>query len=468
MSVSPIQFIVNAGFQEDIPSSLKKKVKVVNVITLILLFAIGLPFMGISLTYFPELTFIPVLGILNCIGIITANAFGGIYYSRLSLSLLPVTLGAIYNAYLCNGEEGPIVGIYITELSFALVPFLIFDLRERGFLWLTSLYSIACICGFSITKEWVELTTDDSILRSGWLGDVVTFLGVIIGLTCMGGLSLLNLQQIKESDQLLQESIEKNNMMEKSQQTLQDTVVQLEVAQGNERKRNWVTEGLTSITDILRTQGNANHVFDDILAQLIKYLNANQGGLYVVHGREEGDEENVSIRMVACYAYSRKKYLNQTFEVGEGLIGQCYLEEDVIYMTDIPSDYVRISSGLGEGTPTSLLLMPLKVNDVMEGIVEIASFHPLEPHEIEFISKAGENIASFVQGHRINERTAKLLEDTQMQAEQMRAQEEEMRQNLEELAATQEEMHRKEREYVRQIEELKNLILLEDTRAADK
>lgn len=465
MSVSPIQVIVHAGFREDLPSRLKKKVKATNIIALLTMFAIALPFIIISWVYFPDLTIIPVVGALASVGVIIANILGGIYYSRLVLSLLPITLGALYNAYLCEGTETPIPGIFLIELSFSLVPFLLFDLREKGFLWLSSLYCIALICGFPVTKEWVHLNTDDAILRSGWLGNFSVLLGVMTGLCCMGGLGFLNLRESEESDRLLKETVEKNKTMEKSQQALQDTVAQLEVAQGNERKRNWVTEGIARITDIFRTQSNADDVFDQILAQLIRYLNANQGGIYVVNGREEN--EAVTIQMAACYAYARKKYLNQSFQVGEGLIGQCYLEEDAIYLTDIPSNYVRITSGLGEAAPTALLLMPLKVNDVVEGIVEIASFRPLEAHEVEYVSKAGENIASYIQGHRINERTNRLLEDTQLQAEQMRAQEEEMRQNMEELAATQEEMHRKEREYVRQIEELKNLILEGDRLAAE-
>jgi hypothetical protein len=462
MSFSLIDFVANAGYQADLPTTLKKKVKPTNVIALVLMFAIALPFIVISLIYFPELTIIPFSGMLTCIGVITANSFGGIKYSRLFLSILPVTQGALYNAYLSNGAETPIPCIYLIELSFSLVPFVVFDLREKGFLWFTSLYSIALISGFPITKHWLSLETDDTILRDGWLGEVSTMLGVITGLSCMVGLAYLHLQASNESENLLLEAEEKSTTLEKSQQNLQETVKQLEVAQENERKRNWVTEGITKINDIFRTQSNSTEVFDKVIAQLIRYLNANQGGLYVVHGKsEENVNQKITIQLAACYAYSRKKYLEKSFEVGEGLIGQCYLEEDVIYLTDVPANYVRITSGLGEATPTSLLLMPLKENEVVEGIVEIASFQPLEPHEIEFVAKAGENIASYIQAHRINERTARLLEDTQEQAEMMRAQEEEMRQNMEELAATQEEMHRKEQEYIRQIEELKQMIALE-------
>ena len=98
--------------------------------------------------------------------------------------------------------------------------------------------------------------------------------------------------------------------------------------------------------------------------------------------------------------------------------------------------------------------MPLQVNDEVEGILELASFRPFAPHEIDFLEKLGESVAAAIRNTRINEKTRSLLTETQQQAEEMRAAEEEMRQNMEELAATQEEMQRKEQEYVNRIADL--------------
>jgi septal ring factor EnvC (AmiA/AmiB activator) len=91
----------------------------------------------------------------------------------------------------------------------------------------------------------------------------------------------------------------------------------------------------------------------------------------------------------------------------------------------------------------------------VEGIIELASFHVLEEHEIEFVEKLAESLAAFVSSNRINMKTKILLEKFQQQSEELRAQEEEMRQNMEEMQATQEEIHRKEKEYVQKIADLK-------------
>ncbi|HEY5825741.1 MAG TPA: GAF domain-containing protein, partial [Cyclobacteriaceae bacterium] len=186
---------------------------------------------------------------------------------------------------------------------------------------------------------------------------------------------------------------------------------------------------------------------------LVKYTNSNQGGLFIL---DDSDEDNPYLNLIACYAFERKKFLTKKVQIGDGLVGQCFLEQERIHLTEIPEDYIRITSGLGGENPTSCLLVPLKVNDKIFGVVELASFKIYPEHVVELVEKFAESIASTISNVKINESTKLLLEQTQQQAEEMKSQEEEMRQNMEELSATQEEMHRKEQQYIKRISDLES------------
>ncbi len=219
-----------------------------------------------------------------------------------------------------------------------------------------------------------------------------------------------------------------------------------------DRKQAWVNEGHAKFGEILRNKGdNNNDLYTDIISNLVKYLNANQGGIFLINTDNKNDQY---LELVAMYAYNRKKYINKRFEFGESLVGQCVYEGETIFMTNLPPDYINITSGLGSANPDCLVIVPLKFNDAIMGVIEIASFEVLEKHQINFIEKLGESIASTISNYKINQRTIKLLNESKMQSEELAAQEEEIRQNMEELQTTQEESARRERELNNIIESL--------------
>ncbi|MCK9208119.1 MAG: HAMP domain-containing protein, partial [Salinivirgaceae bacterium] len=216
--------------------------------------------------------------------------------------------------------------------------------------------------------------------------------------------------------------------------------------------RLWANEGFSQLHAILGSnQQNNEDYYYRIISKMVLYLKANQGTIMVLEERN-GDKLLVQ---KGVYAYDRNRINEKELKIGEGLIGAVAFEKQTLYMTQLPINYINITSGLGDAPPTNLVIVPCMVEDELLGIIELASFTIFEPFHIEFLERVAVDVASNIKKKQIEETTRDLLYKTQIQAKELAEKEEEMRQNLEELQATQEVLENRENELNREIEFLK-------------
>ncbi len=212
-----------------------------------------------------------------------------------------------------------------------------------------------------------------------------------------------------------------------------------------DEQRNWVSEGLAKFGAILRENiGDLDKLSTEVTSNLVKYIDAQQAAFFII---EEKNEEKY-FEMTAHFAYGRKKFADKKLLWGEGLIGACALEKKTIFIEKVSENFVEVTSGLGKANPRCLLILPLKNNDDIYGVLEIASFKVYEDYEIEFVEMIAESIASTISNVKINMQTKKLLNESQNQAEIMARQEEEMRNNMEELKETQIEAAKQSEQFI--------------------
>jgi transcriptional regulator with GAF, ATPase, and Fis domain len=215
-----------------------------------------------------------------------------------------------------------------------------------------------------------------------------------------------------------------------------------------DRARIWATEGLTKFTEIIRQyQQDVNGLCEHAIRFIARYMDAQQGGVFLL---QELDDEQY-LELVACYAFDKKKFIEKRVNIGEGLIGQAFMERSTVVLKEVPKGYTHITSGLGEATPNHVMIVPMQYNEITEGVLEIAGFQEWKDHQRNFMDKATEYMAAALSSVRSTQKMKEVMEQMKAQTEQLHSQEEEMRQNMEELAATNEVMKRKEAEYLKQI-----------------
>ncbi|QHT67973.1 PAS domain S-box protein [Rhodocytophaga rosea] len=234
-------------------------------------------------------------------------------------------------------------------------------------------------------------------------------------------------------------------------------------------EQNWIVTGVAEIGDILRSTNNIEELGERVIAYITKKIDAIQGAFYVVNDEEE---EERFIEMTASYAYHKKKYLSARFRFAEGLVGQAAIEQDTILRTEIPDQYVTITSGLlGDKKPKCILIVPLITvigsEKIVYGVIEFAGFERFSSRNVRFVNEVSEIIARTIFNIKVNETTRKLLEKSQKQSEELQEQQEILRQNAEEMQSTQEELKRTNYALEEQIEEVnraqkKMQILLEN------
>lgn len=204
-----------------------------------------------------------------------------------------------------------------------------------------------------------------------------------------------------------------------------------EVRRKENENRSWSTQGITEFNNLIREHsGNPEEFAQVTINKLTRYTKSQVGGFYMLN---EEDSGNIFLELIAFYAYDRHKFFEKKIAPGQNLVGQCFLEKDTIFITDLPGNYIKISSGLGKDNPKSILIVPLIINEKVYGVVELASFEIFERYKIEFVEKVGEILASTIATIQINQQTIHILEESKEKSEILEFQEKESIKNIEQL-----------------------------------
>ncbi|MCW3116317.1 MAG: response regulator [Chitinophagaceae bacterium] len=220
----------------------------------------------------------------------------------------------------------------------------------------------------------------------------------------------------------------------------------LKKAEQESADKNWLLSGSFELNEKTRGERQTGELAQAVIDQLCTYLKAQVGVIYLF--------ENGQLHLSGSYAFQFRKQNVSVIKPGEGLVGQAALEKKTIVFTEVPDDYIKINSGLGNSSPKNIIMLPMLQDDEVKGVIEIGTARQLSELDVQFLNMVAENLAIVFSAAQSRTKLKELLEETQRQAEELEAQQEELKQSNEELQEKTELLEKSEAELKAQQEEL--------------
>ena len=247
---------------------------------------------------------------------------------------------------------------------------------------------------------------------------------------------------------------ELGDVLNKLKISLMESLEDSEIQRGEEENRTWSAQGLAKFSSHFRdAEDNLKDLSTLLMKELVKYTEADVGALFITQDVE--GEKDLYLTVSGSYAFDREKLIDRSFRFGEGLVGRAAQEKDLIYVSDLPPDYMKIRSGMGEDTPSSILLVPVVLDQQVLGVMELASLGVIPDYQIDFIRQLADALATTLAKVKANLQNRKLFEQTKNQAEALASQEKVFIEKMVQLEKALENSSVKEAELLKEIEKLR-------------
>jgi len=229
-------------------------------------------------------------------------------------------------------------------------------------------------------------------------------------------------------------------------QALKDNVnqmiVNLKATTEQNKEQDWLKTNLANFSRMMQGQKSLESVARLIMSELTPLVSAHAGVFFI----NDNSIHDTVLRLLSAYGYRERKSVANRFHVGEGLVGQCALEKTSILITNVPSDYIQINSGLGESTPLNIIVLPVLFEGEVLAVIELASFLPFSAIHRTFLDQLMESIGVVLNMIQANMRTEELLKQSQSLTQELQSQSQELQSQQDQLKRTNVELEKQAKE----------------------
>ena len=231
-------------------------------------------------------------------------------------------------------------------------------------------------------------------------------------------------------------TVEAQGEVAKLKDNINEMIRNLKETTQKNTEQDWLKTNIAKFTGMLQGHRDLLTVAKLILSELAPLVNAQHGVFYIT---DVDDNQEPLLKLLGSYAYRERKNISNTFRYGEGLVGECALEKERILVNHVPTDYIHISSGLGEAPPANIIVLPVIFEGQVKAVIELASFNKFSEIHLQFLDQLTESIGIVLNTIAANMRTESLLAQSQSLTEELQKQQEELKdtnQRLKEQAAS--------------------------------
>ncbi len=232
--------------------------------------------------------------------------------------------------------------------------------------------------------------------------------------------------------------------VEELKDTINQMIANLKQTTLRNQEQDWLKSNLAKFTQMLQGQKDLNTVTRRILSELAQVVNAQKGMFYILE--QDENMQNERLKLFAAYAFGSEVIAKKEFALGEGLVGQVAITKERILLTNVPRNYTKIKSGLGEASPLNLIVLPVLFESQIKAVIELASFDPFSETHLDFLSQLTESIGIVLNTIEANSRTEDLLEQSTSLADELRRTNEELQDKAHLLVKQKEEVEAKNKE----------------------
>ncbi|TCC95476.1 response regulator [Pedobacter hiemivivus] len=230
---------------------------------------------------------------------------------------------------------------------------------------------------------------------------------------------------------------------------IRDSNLQLEKISAENEQKNWLLLGTTTINEAMRGEQELDELATNIITKICNYINAPIGAFFLVNKTKN------TIKFKGGYAWQNTKSIRHEYHFGEGFIGQAATEKQNKLLENVPADYIKVHSGLGEAPPNCIYVMPIVFEDESIAVIELGLNEQPNATVQLLLNTVAESIGVGVNSAKARVKLRALFEQTQQQAEELESQQEELRTTNEELVYKSEQLQASEEELRVQQEELR-------------